>query len=225
MTRKGDRGGARRAADRVYELVREDIVAGLHPPGGRLGEETLADRHAVSRTPVRAALAQLASEGFVVMVPHAGAVVAQRSPREVRDIFEVRALLEGEAAGLAALRRSKDEADALGGIAGAMEAEFAVGFDVSRLSKLNQDFHARILDAAGNPTLKRSSELLMALGFLVHTYANFDGDDVRRSLNDHRNLTAAIASRDAEWARAVMRSHILGASNVLRSRIQQEPCP
>jgi DNA-binding GntR family transcriptional regulator len=107
-------------------------------------------------------------------------------------------------------------------IADEMEAVVARTLDVARLSALNKDFHETILEAARNRTLRQSAERLMALGFLVHTYTRFTGVDIARSLTDHRNVLAAIASRDPSWANAAMRSHILGASNVLRARLAED---
>ncbi len=211
--------GVRRAADRVYDAVREEIIRGTHEPGCHLGEAMLAERFKVSRTPVRAALSRLESDGFITIAPHSGAVVATRSVNEVGEIFEVRAILESAAAGLAALRRTEGQVATLRELADAMEAEVARGLDVGRLSALNRDFHTVILAASGNPTLSQSAERLMALGFLTHTYSNFSDEDVHRSLADHRSLIVAIESGDERWAAAAMRSHILGASNTLRTRL------
>lgn len=208
----------KRATDRVYEAVRDEIVRGRYQPGSHLGEALIAAQYGVSRTPVRAALARLHSDGFVTMTPHLGAVVITRSLAEVGEIFEVRAILESAAAGLAASRRSGQQLDTLAGIADAMDREHGEGADVSRLSALNLSFHATILAASGNPILVQSAERLMALGFLTHTYAKFAPPDVARSLADHRNLLAALESRDEAWAAALMRAHVLGASHTLRSR-------
>jgi len=215
-------GAGKRAADLVYERIKEEIAAGIHRPGMHLGETTLAERYAVSRTPVRAALARLESDGFITTAPHIGAVVTRRSLAEVSDVFEVRAILESEAAGLAALRRSDRHVETLARIAGAMEEIAERGSDIGRLSALNKTFHDTILDAAGNETLRRSAERLMALGFLVHTYTRFSERDLARSLTDHRNILAAVDSRDPSWANAAMRSHILGASTVLRARLAED---
>lgn len=219
---RAQNGATKRAADLVYERIKEEIAAGVYRPGVHLGEATLAERYAVSRTPVRAALARLESDGFIVIAPHTGAVVTKRTLAEVNEVFEVRAILESEAAGLAARRRSDGHVEALARIADAMEEIAGLDRDVGRLSALNKEFHQTILDAAGNPTLRQSAERLMALGFLVHTYTRFTNRDIARSLTDHRNVLAAIESRDPSWANAAMRSHILGASNVLRARLSED---
>lgn len=210
---------SKRAADLVYERIRDEITGGVHSPGVHLPETALAARHGVSRTPVRAALARLESDGFITIAPHVGAVVIKRSLREVVEVFEVRVILESEGARLAAHHREDHDVEALRTLARAMEEENGSGADIGRLSALNKAFHATILDAAGNPTLKQSAERLMALGFLVHTYTRFAPSDIERSLRDHRTILAAIETGDAPWANAAMRNHILGASNTLRTRV------
>ena len=79
MTGSRHRNAKQRTVDRVYEDVRADIIRGQHPPGSRLTEEMLAERYEVSRTPVRAALHKLASDGFVDMIPRIGALI-KREP-------------------------------------------------------------------------------------------------------------------------------------------------
>ena len=88
-------------ADRVYEEVLRQIVAGELAAGERLPAEPLAERMGCSRMPVREALQRLAAEGIVVLVPGCGARLVSPSPEEIRDVYAVRSLLEGMAVRLA----------------------------------------------------------------------------------------------------------------------------
>ena len=88
----------------VFEAMREAIVSGRLAPGERLVEIKLADEMGVSRTPVREAIRKLELEGFVIMMQRKGAYVAGLSPKEIRDVFEIRSTLESLAARLAAER-------------------------------------------------------------------------------------------------------------------------
>src|SRR5579884_4119845 len=91
----GTAGAERRvSAQTVCSAIRDDIVSGYFPPGGRLTEELLAKRYGVSRVPVREALRTLESEGFVRTRRHAGASVAEPTEQEAADLLEIRALLE-----------------------------------------------------------------------------------------------------------------------------------
>lgn len=225
-------GVGKRTVDRVYEEIRRSILSGRLTPGERITEDWLAERFGASRTPVRAAILKLAGDGFVEMTPRSGTMVKRRSAQEIADIFDVRALLESAAAGLAATRCDAVDLSQIRALQREMEevagavADQARGVDpggnpiapdqVERLSVLNKAFHQRILEAAGNVTLTDSAERLMDIGFLTNTYLRFSAVEIVRSLSEHRNLVAALTSRDADWAEAVMRAHILGARNALQ---------
>lgn len=86
----------------VYETLREAIRTGALPPGERLMEIQLAEELGVSRTPVREAIRKLELERFVVMLPRRGTYVANLSLKDINEVFEIRAALDGLAAGLAA---------------------------------------------------------------------------------------------------------------------------
>ncbi|EAS51757.1 putative transcriptional regulator, GntR family [Aurantimonas manganoxydans SI85-9A1] len=215
MTGKRNQNAKQRTVDRVYEDVRADIIRGQHPPGTRLTEEMLGDRYQVSRTPVRAALHKLAADGFVDMVPRIGALVKTRSQAEIAEIYTVRALLEGTAAGLAASRRSEADLAALRRIADEMERIVADRRQIEPLSRLNQEFHQVIAAASGNKTLEEAALRLMGIGLLVHTYGSFRSPDIARSLAEHRVLIDALSAQDGEWATAVMRSHMLATRTAL----------
>ena len=209
-----------RMADRVYEAIRREILDGRLAPGEKITEAVLAERFEASRTPVRSAIVRLAGDGFVEMTPRSGTVVKRRTPNEVSDIYEVRALLESAAAGLAAGRCDARDLGELQAIQSEMEAATAGSWQaedevVEKVSTLNQAFHQKILEASRNATLADSAARLMNIGFLINTYARFSRPEIERSLFEHRQLIAALTSRDPAWAEAVMRAHILGARNSL----------
>ncbi|EAU43068.1 transcriptional regulator, GntR family protein [Fulvimarina pelagi HTCC2506] len=218
-----------RAADRVYEDIRRCILTGKLCPGERLTEELLAERFGASRTPVRSAIVRLAGDGFVEMTPRSGTIVKRRSAGEIADIYDVRALLESAAAGLAARSRTDADLDELKRLQDEMEADFEAADigeteNVETLSLLNKAFHQRILDSSGNATLAESASRLMDIGFLINTYTSFSREEIARSVDEHRKLIDAIRSRDVYWAEAVMRAHILGARNSLASVVEAEKC-
>ena len=91
----------RTAEDMVTGVLREAIVTGVFSPGERLPQDQLAELLMVSRMPIRAALRQLDSEGLVVNIPHRGAKVRELSPSELRELYDLRVVVE-----CFALRRS-----------------------------------------------------------------------------------------------------------------------
>jgi DNA-binding GntR family transcriptional regulator len=87
----------RTVGDMVYEVLREGILKGVFQPGERMRQDQLAEAIGVSRIPVRSALMQLESEGLITFNPYRGAVVNKLSSKEMREIYELRALLESHA--------------------------------------------------------------------------------------------------------------------------------
>jgi DNA-binding GntR family transcriptional regulator len=87
----------RTVGDMVYEVLREGILKGVFPPGERLRQDQLAEAIGVSRIPVRSALLQLEADGLITFNPYRGAVVNKLSSDEMREIYELRAVLEAHA--------------------------------------------------------------------------------------------------------------------------------
>ncbi len=210
------------ASDKAYAVIRSAILAGEYGPGDRLTEDALALRSGVSRTPVRSALQRLAQEGFVTFHPNAGALVRGWNAREAIEIFEVRASLESLSAGLAARRAGPKDLRELGEICDNMEALPLTPETIDRVSVLNKQFHIKLLQLSGNRRLEETATTLMEVGFLIRSLRNFSHTDAQRSLMHHRDLVAAVAAGDPDWAAAVMRAHILTASNLFRERAKSE---
>lgn len=93
---------------KVYNHIRDGILAGTFAKGDELKEKNIGDELGVSRTPVREALRQLELEGLVSIIPNKGAFVEGVSTDDIRDIYEIRALLEGLCARWAATRISDE---------------------------------------------------------------------------------------------------------------------
>ncbi|MFY0634347.1 MAG: GntR family transcriptional regulator [Vannielia sp.] len=216
-TARGASGRRKTASLRVYETLRDDIAGGRYGVGDRLTEESLAEAFEVSRTPVREALRRLASEGFVILSPHAGALVKGWSAQDARDVFETRAIIESEAAARAARNATPRDVEELDALARRMEQAAGTPLrDVTGYSEMNRDFHARILRLSGNQRLEDIALNLMDLGFLVRSYRLFEQEDVERSLSDHRQLVKAIGAGEAAWAGAVMRAHVLATTRIFK---------
>lgn len=197
---------------RVYDGIRRGIATGEFADGERLREEDLAARYGVSRTPVRTALQQLANDGFVVMTPHAGALVRGYDLREMHEIFEVRALLEPRAARLAARERNDTHLTELQDLCRKMEAfGQTTEPDYLAIAPLNNRFHQVIIEASGQRCILQIVNNLIELNLIMKSYRKFHRDDLPRSFFEHRQLLAAIDNRDADLAEAIMHGHILAA--------------
>jgi DNA-binding GntR family transcriptional regulator len=216
-----------RAADDAYEALREAILTGRHAAGGRLGEVELAAEVGVSRTPVREALRRLAAEGLVEVLPNRGARVSSWTAQDLEELYELRALLEGHGAGLAAPRATAEDVARLRSLAEAMDAVGRPGRrqDLDRLAELNQVFHGHVLQVAGNARLVALMQSVVQVPLVLRTFHRYDGPALARSLRHHHELVAAIETRDGSWAASVMRSHVLAARAVLVAAARREDAP
>jgi DNA-binding GntR family transcriptional regulator len=214
--------GSARIISRAYEAIRADIISGQHAAGAHLREEQLADLIGVSRTPVREALRRLAAEGLVDFRPHQGAFVQSWSLEDLRKIFDLRAILESTAAAAAAPRISAAELDRLRELAMEMVrlAERRGAAFLDNVGERNREFHAIIMGAADNERLRASLVQTIEVPIVHRTFRRYQPEDLRRSLNHHRELVDAFAARDGEWAAAVMRAHVLAAKHVMVSRTE-----
>jgi DNA-binding GntR family transcriptional regulator len=188
----------------VARHIREGIVAGRLAPGQRLLQNQLADELGVSQTPVREALRGLVTEGWLVRESHIGVSVAEINPDGVDEIYRLRALLEGDLAAEAAARVSND----LLGEIGQLNETYrqAVGAnDTAAARTANFQFHAAIWAGANSPT---AVSLVNALWARVPRPTASDGQRGRKTIAEHENVIAGLASADPERARAALAGHI-----------------
>jgi DNA-binding GntR family transcriptional regulator len=193
---------------RVIAELRHAIISRRFKPGERLVEGRLADELGVSRNPVREAIRALASEGLIEVTAGRGACVAKISDQEARETIEVRALLEGQNARLAARRQDKHiikriEAVLHKGTVAVAAKRF------EQLSDLNQQFHRELANAGQNTVL---GELLTKLR--ERTAMLFSPTDPRRqarSWEEHTAILRAIIAGDEREAATLAVDHVMRA--------------
>lgn len=211
------------AVDRVHARLRQGILDGTYAQGTRLGEAELAEALGVSRTPVREALRRLSSEGLLSTSPNKGARVRTWSAGELSDIFDLRVLLEGHAAAVAAARITEDQIGQMTALAEQMDAAARPeSTDFDSLTALNLAFHAAIADASGNSLLPDIIHGLVHVPVVLRTYRLYSPPRLRESLDQHRALLGALAAGDPVMAEAIMRVHILSARPAL---LGTQPAP
>ncbi len=206
-----------KASASAFETIKAEIIRGRFGPGQRLKEDELTALCAVSRTPVREALRRLANEGLVTLTPNQGAQVALMGTAELEDLYELRTLVEGYAAARAAERISPEEIEQLKQLASQIEeASRSTGaLPAEHLATANTAFHRIILRAAASARLEAVAQIVIEAPLALRTLIRYSPAELARSIFHHRELIAAFEARDAEWARAVMSSHIKAAIHVL----------
>lgn len=208
----------------VLEAIREAIKNGSLQPRERLMEIQLADELGVSRTPVREALRKLELEGFIVMVPRKGAYVSDLTMKDVADVFEIRAALEGLAAALAAERITEEELENMERLL--VEKGEAINLDdIGKLVAVDTKFHEVMYQASRNERLSAIiSNLREQIQRFRLTSLSIPGRK-EDSLREHRNLLEAIQARDIQLARQLAQEHIENAENVLIDSLKKGTIP
>lgn len=224
---KTSSGPMETVASRICSAVKEQIIDGRYAPGARITEQTIAAEFSSSRTPVREAMRQLVADGFALFKPNSGTVVRQWTPAQKREIFDLRALIETEIAGLAALRIGKVEIEMLAKLQDEIEAQ---GADLSvdntaRIGRLNRDFHNAIARASQNERLVSMLATAIEIPIVQQTFRRYSAAQLRRSFGHHRELIEAFRVHDEAWAKCVMGSHIHSAKQTLiggKTHVQHE---
>ena len=192
-------------SERAYEVLRAAIVSSRFRPGDALQENGLVSEMGISRTPIRAALQRLAVEGLVTIAARRGASVRWLGYDEARDLHEVRRVIEGESAALAARRRSAKVASRLR----AVVAGSSTGDGPTPRSLLiNHRFHEGIADLAGNRRLAEMIRNTIDLISLWRVEALDQGLRFRGTTEEHGAILDAILDGDEATARALMQAHI-----------------
>ncbi len=216
------------SADQVYQRLRRLLIEGYYPPGARLIEERLAQDLGVSRTPVRQALVRAAAEGLVQLFPNRGAIARSFTIDDLLEIYDLRALLEGHAAYLAAQRITAADLDQLERAATALEQSLTMTFErredeVHFLVEQNAIFHQTIARAAGNQRLITMLDQIVAVPLQFRSFYWYRSEERRISNFFHRSILNALRLGDGERARAMMREHIFYGRDVLvQSRRAEE---
>jgi DNA-binding GntR family transcriptional regulator len=194
----------------AYRQIRERILDGTLPPAAPLSENQLSAALNLSRTPVREALSSLEREGLIRTVAGRGAFVAEITPLDIREIYEVREQLEGYAVRVAAARMSDGDIAALERIVAETREAMAAGANRDAWES-DVTLHRKILDATQN---RRLINILATLDDQMHrirtmwTRTPVWQED---AMTEHEAIVAAIKRRDPDAAQAALARHLRGS--------------
>ena len=200
----------RSAADTVYAELRRRLILGHYAPGTQMKESALAAEMSVSRTPVRVALGRLVDERQLEAHANRGVFVAAWTARDTAEVFDLRVLLEGHAAWLAAARATPQQVDGLRALNEGMAAlaERLAPERVFELQTLNSRFHQGIVAASHSPRLIDIARGLIDWPLIAGTFYLFSASDLARSIGHHADILAAITAGDGTLARTAMNLHL-----------------
>ena len=202
----------------VSEQIRGRILDGTLKPGERLVEDRLSAELGVSRVPVREALRGLSAEGLVTLLPRRGATVVEVTPQDVAELVEVRALLEGLNARLAAQRHDPE-------IVALLEETLTHGNEAARtgtaeeLARLNAEFHERLAEASRNSVLSdvmRGLRERTSIAFAINGRTR-----AREDWQEYAGVLAAVIAGDAELAALLATRHVQNAAAAFAASVRK----
>lgn len=198
----------------VAERLRQRIFSHELEPGAWVDEQAIAEQYGISRTPLREALKVLAAEGLVTLKPRRGCYVTEISDRDLDEIFAVMALLEGQCAADCAQRASAAQLAQLQRIHETLERAGREE-DIDGFFEANQSFHHQVQAIADNRWLQQVIQDLRKVIKLSRHHSLLSEGRLEQSLQEHRQILAALLARDPAAAEAQMRAHISSARQAL----------
>ena len=196
-------------AHQAYVAIRDRVVSLELAPGALIDERQLIESLGIGRTPVREALRRLAQEQLVEVFPRRGMFVTGVDLRDLARISEVRALLEPEAARLAAVRATDEERDELADLSDQIKR----GAD---LMGLDERIHRAVYAAAHNDLLEKTLGEYYVLALRIWMIALDRAQDLEDAVEAHRDLVQAIVVGNGDRAAHVMRAHVEGFEQAMR---------
>ncbi|MCG6965772.1 MAG: GntR family transcriptional regulator [Chromatiaceae bacterium] len=211
--------------DRIFALLKEAIVEGEIPAGGKISEPELARIHGISRGPLREAIGRLEACGLVVRRPNVGARVVTLSSQQLLEIYHVREALEGMAARLAAQNMTSEEIADLRHLLEQHGRQIEQDAEHAYFQREGDlDFHYRIVQGSHNSRM--INLLCNDLYHLVRLYRYQFGMPSKRgprAFVEHEHIVDAIERGDAEMAELMMRAHVRASrENVERQLAERE---
>jgi DNA-binding GntR family transcriptional regulator len=206
-------------ADRVFNGVVSDIMAGAIRPRDHLSERELVSRYGVSRTPVREATKRLLERGFVEPGPKGVAVVVDVSPEDLRKLYTLRLQLEASAAKQIVANITKEEIDRLKQINRQFKAALSQR-DLVKMLEVRAAFNGVLTGATHNRWLEMVLALLRDKAYVVRHYHWQDFDRAAQTLDIHNQMIKALEQKDAGTFQQLVTEQISAAIATYENRLQ-----
>lgn len=199
------KSGSQSLEDYGFKALRDLILQGDLLPGQRLGQEELAAKLGISRTPLRSAIAALERDGFVSLTPRGEAVVREFGPRRIVDLFEIRAVLEGLTCRLIAPIIERKHTLYLRSLIQAAVPEEGSD-DWSTYRRADVEFHSFLGSLLDDNVLSRQVESLRSI--MALSFAQGLLRPPAETLQEHLDIIDALDAHDADRAEQAMLKHI-----------------
>ena len=200
----------------VYENLKSRIIKNLVNPGEPLNEGVLSKELKISKTPIREALQQLEKEGFIESIPAKGAFVSMISIQDIREIFEIREVLECEVIRRAALKAGPERV-------GAIREKFVSSESDNKKAsaghfKSGDEVHAFIFETFGNNRLKEIYKRLQdhIVRTRIHFFNQSPSGRSEESFKEHLEILDALKAQDPVRAENAVRDHLRNSLDYIR---------
>jgi len=197
----------RLASEKAYHLIKDKIITLELAPSTVIDEQALMKELGLGRTPIREALQRLNAEGLVHIVPRRGMFVTDISITDLQKIFEVRTVLAGFSARLAAQRATTDQIAQMEQVLHGLEQ--VQSGDYKLLIDIDRRFQRLLYQAAGNEILAESLDRLYDLSLRIWYLVLHQLGDVRDAIEEHQQVAEALKARDGARAEALIQQHIV----------------
>jgi DNA-binding GntR family transcriptional regulator len=197
----------RLASEKAYHLIKDKIITLELAPSAVIDEQALMRELELGRTPIREALQRLNAEGLVHIVPRRGMFVTDISITDLQKIFEVRTVLTGFCARLAAQRATTDQIAQMERVL--RDLEQVQSGDYKVLIDIDRRFQRLMYQAAGNDILAESLDRLYDLSLRIWYLVLHQLGDVRDAIEEHQQVAEALKAGDGARAEALIQQHIV----------------
>lgn len=206
----------------IVDSIKAAIATGRLKPGEKISETKLSLDLGISRTPLREAIQTLEAEGFLRVVPRKGAIVSDFSRKDIEDIYEIKANLEGLAARLAAERLSQSKIEKLETLNGQLKKITLKGEgSVNRFFRLHNEFHDIFLKAADNERLYQLNCHLMEPFKRFRLSSLAISGRFSQSAGTHDEIIEAFRAKDPQRAEMLVRKNILEGRDALIEKLEK----
>ncbi len=195
-------------ADKVYSLLKSQILSGELAGGMTIPEEQLAQEFGVSRTPIREAIRRLAEYGLVVLKPRSHATVYKVNKKEAQDIARVRVSLEQLAVDELTLKAIEKNIEKLSRLSADCQYYMGVG-NRAELFVRDSMFHLELVRCTGNKALYTLYERLDSQVQLLRIAQNLPDDELSKIVNQHGLFVQHLRNGEKDAMKRLIRQHIL----------------
>lgn len=206
----------------VYDIIKQNICEGVYTPGQRLQETELAAALKVSRSPIREALRQLASDGLVVEFPNRGVFVKEFTARDIEEVFDVRVLLESYAIRHSAAHMTPPRMEELMGHLDQL-VHFHEQGELEEYIRVDAMLHQAIIRLGGNSVVEEMYDRVHSLIQRFRIYSLISKQRFDESVQEHRTVVHCLLTGNTEEADRVNQAHLALARDKIGEYLNSQP--